>query len=130
MKKENIKYHLCFKTTRLTLHGSSHKRKCSEIYELFSNVHKRLCFLAVSVCSATWRYVWKRCYRFFVERQHLVVFFFFFFNLIACSKDRPLILSLLNYFVIFSSPHARHRAHKSQCETKLCANANVKIWQL
>lgn len=56
--------------------------------------------------------------------------FFFFFNLIACSKDRPLILSLLNYFVIFSSPHARHRAHKSQCETKLCANANVKIWQL
>lgn len=66
---------------------------------------------------------------FFIERQAFIVIFFFF-NFITCSKDRRLILSLLNYFVIFSSLHTRHKAHKSHCETKLCTDANVKIWQL
>lgn len=69
---------------------------------------------------------------FFIERQHLLVFCLFVsnFNSRAYSMDRRLILCLLNYFVIFFFPHARHRAHKSQHETTLCASANVKIWQL
>lgn len=91
-------------------------------------MHRRLSFLAVSKLHGDASGKDGTDF-FFIERQAFIVIFFFF-NFITCSKDRRLILSLLNYFVIFSSLHTRHKAHKSHCETKLYTDANVKIWQL
>lgn len=91
-------------------------------------MHRRLSFLAVSKLHGDAS--GKDGTDFFFYRKTGIYSLFFFFNFITCSKDRRLILSLLNYFVIFSSLHTRHKAHKSHCETKLCTDANVKIWQL
>lgn len=93
-------------------------------------MHKRLLFLAA---SAFFSYMERNLEK-MLQILHIKTVVWWF-QLVGWFLIQHLVLRIdllvcLNYLPIFSSPHATHQAHKSQCETKLCINAHVKIWWL